>query len=125
MVKHSASLDSVFSALADPTRRRILEGLMDGCAHVGRVAKPFKVSAPAISRHLRVLEKAGLVRRTRRGRIHEMELAAEPLRRASDWLETYRRHWEGSLEALARYLESGESKKSSRPKTKSKSTKQK
>jgi DNA-binding transcriptional ArsR family regulator len=125
MVKRSISLDSIFAALADPTRRRILEGLMDGCAHVGQLSRPFTVSAPAISRHLRVLERAGLVRRTRRGRIHEMELAAEPLRRASDWLDTYRRHWEASLDALARYLESGEPKKPFRTKTKPKRTKPK
>ncbi len=122
MVKYSSSLDSVFAALADPTRRRILEGLMDGSAPVGRLAKPFKVSAPAVSRHLRVLERAGLVRRTRRGRLHEMELAAEPLRRAADWIETYRRHWEVSLDGLARYLESGESKTISESKSKSKRT---
>lgn len=125
MVKHSRSLDSVFAALADPTRRRILEGLIDGSAHVGRVARPFRVSAPAISRHLRVLERAGLVRRTRRGRIHEMELAAEPLRRAADWLDTYRRHWTASLDALAHFLESKTPKKSSRTKTKPKTTKPK
>ena len=125
MVKRSISLDSIFAALADPTRRRILESLMDGCAPVGHLAQPFKVSAPAVSRHLRVLERAGLVRRTRRGRIHEMELSAEPLRRAADWLDTYRRHWEASLEALARYLESGELKKTSPSKTKTKTIKRK
>ena len=120
MVKRSVSLNTVFAALADPTRRRILEGLMDGCAPVGRLAEPFKVSPPAVSRHLRVLERAGLVRRTRRGRIHEMELAAGPLRKAADWLDTYRRHWEASLDSLARYLESGTPKKSTRSKSKTK-----
>jgi DNA-binding transcriptional ArsR family regulator len=109
MVNRSDSLDIVFSALADPTRRRILEGLTDGQAHVGRVAKPFRVSAPAISRHLRVLERAGLIRRTKRGRLHEIELRAAPLQNARDWLETYRRHWESRLDALAKYLESPES----------------
>ena len=125
MVKRSSSLDSVFSALADPTRRRILEGLMDGHAHVGRLARPFRVSAPAISRHLRVLERAGLICRTKRGRLHHIELSAEPLRRAKDWIETYRQHWESSLDSLARYLESGESKESpkTKPKTKNKTTK--
>ena len=106
MVKRSVSLDTVFAALADPTRRRILHGLMGGQAHVGRLAQPFRISAPAISRHLRVLEHAGLVRRRKRGRNHEIELNAEPLRRAKDWIETYRRHWESSLDALAQYLES-------------------
>jgi DNA-binding transcriptional ArsR family regulator len=125
MVKRSISLDAVFSALADPTRRRILEGLMDGCAPVGRLAQPFKVSAPAVSRHLRVLERAGLVHRTLRGRIHEMELAAGPLREAADWLDTYRRHWEESLDSLARFLESDEPKKLTRKKTKPRHTKHK
>ena len=125
MVKRPATLDSVFAALADPTRRRILEGLMGGCAPVGRVAAPFKVSAPAVSRHLRVLERAGLVRRTRRGRVHEMELAAGPLRKAADWLDTYRRHWEASLDSLACYLEAGEAKKLSRIKPKPKPIKRK
>lgn len=105
MVKRSISLDTVFAALADPTRRRILRGLMRGCAPVGEIASPFRVSAPAVSRHLRVLERAGLIRRKRRGRIHEIELAAAPMRAALDWLEAYRRHWEDSLDALAVYLE--------------------
>ena len=118
MVKRSASLDAVFAALADPTRRRILQGLMGGHAHVGRVARPFRVSAPAISRHLRVLERAGLIHRTKRGRLHQIELNAKPLRRAKDWLETYRQHWESSLDALARYLEFGESSPSAKPKPK-------
>jgi DNA-binding transcriptional ArsR family regulator len=126
MVKHSTSLDTVFAALADPTRRRILQGLRRGSAPVGSVAQPFRVSAPAVSRHLRVLERTGLVRRTRRGRIHEIELNAAPLRRAADWLETYRRHWESSLDALARYLEPAESSSAGhKPKTKKQSHKHK
>jgi len=108
MVNRSISLDTVFAALADPTRRRILQGLMEGHSHVGRVAEPFRVSAPAISRHLRVLERAGLIRRTKRGRNHEIHLRAEPLRKAKDWLETYRRHWVSSLDAMAHFLESTE-----------------
>ena len=125
MVKRSVSLDSIFAALADPTRRRILQGLMGGHAHVGRVAKPFRMSAPAISRHLRVLECAGLIRRTKRGRLHHIELNAGPLRRAKDWLEIYRRHWESSLDALAHFLESGESSPSAKTKTKAKKRKTK
>ena len=109
MVKRSTSLDSVFAALADPTRRRILQGLMGGQVHVGRLAQPFRISPPAISRHLRVLERAGLIRRTRRGRTHEIELKAEPLQRAGEWIETYRHFWESNLDSLARFLESGES----------------
>lgn len=92
---------------------------MGGQAKVGRVARPFRVSAPAISRHLRVLERAGLVRRTRSGRQHHIELCAEPLRSAKDWLETYRQHWESSLDALAQYLESAEPSASTKPKPKS------
>lgn len=94
---------------------------MGGQTHVGRLARPFRISAPAISRHLRVLERAGLIRRKKQGRLHEIELSAEPLRRAKDWLETYRQHWESSLDALARYLESPEPPTSELPKAKAKS----
>lgn len=125
MVKRSISLDTVFAALADPTRRRILRGLMRGCAPVGEIASPFRVSAPAVSRHLRVLERAGLIRRNRRGRIHEIELAAAPMRAALDWLEAYRRHWEDSLDALARYLETPAKFSTSKPQTKPKTKKTK
>ena len=122
MVKRSISLDAVFSALADPTRRRILQGLMRGSRPVGNLARPFRMSAPAVSRHLRVLERTGLIRRTRRGRIHEIELNAAPLRRAVDWLEIYRQHWESSLDSLARFLESAPQSLplNSPPKTKNK-----
>jgi DNA-binding transcriptional ArsR family regulator len=120
MVNLSSTLDLVFSALADPTRRRILQGLMRGGAPVGDVAQPFKVSAPAISRHLRVLERTGLIRRTVRGRRHEIELNAEPLRRATDWLETYRKHWESSLDSLANFLESAEPSSPAKHKSKNK-----
>jgi DNA-binding transcriptional ArsR family regulator len=125
MVKRSASLDSVFSALADPTRRRILHGLMRGGAPVASVARPFRMSAPAVSRHLRVLERSGLIRRTRRGRVHEIELNAAPLRRAVDWLEIYRQHWESSLDSLARFLETAKPKLSQKPKSKNKTGKRK
>ena len=112
MVNNSTTLDTVFSALADPTRRRILQGLRSGSAPVAKLARPFRMSAPAVSRHLRVLEQAGLVRRTKRGRVHEIALAAEPLHMVANWLETYRQHWESSLDALARYLESPEAAES-------------
>ncbi len=125
MVKHSASLDFVFAALADPTRRRILQGLMGGHVQVGRLAQPFRISAPAISRHLRVLERAGLIHRTKRGRTHEIELSAEPLRRAGDWIGSYRKFWESSLDSLARFLESGAPSPAPKhpPKTKQRTTK--
>ncbi len=121
MVKRLATLDTVFAALADPTRRRILHGLMGGHAQVGRLARPFRISAPAISRHLRVLERAGLIHRTKRGRTHEIELSAEPLRRAGDWIAGYRKFWESNLDALARYLEAPEPPPSTKPTPKTKS----
>jgi DNA-binding transcriptional ArsR family regulator len=120
MVKHSTTLDTVFAALADPTRRRILQGLRGGSAPVAKLAQPFRMSAPAVSRHLRVLENAGLVRRTKLGRIHNIALVAEPLHTIADWLETYRKHWESSLDALARYLESPESLETFTPDPKTK-----
>jgi len=118
MVNQSA-LDSVFSALADPVRRRIIQQLSAGRAPVGRLAAPFSISAPAVSRHLRVLERAGLIRRNKVGRIHEIELKPETLRPAAHWLDLYRRYWEANLDSLARYLESTDDAKahsSSKPK---------
>jgi DNA-binding transcriptional ArsR family regulator len=120
MVNNATRLDAVFAALADPTRRRILQGLRSGSAPVAKLALPFPISAPAVSRHLRVLEGAGLVSRTKRGRIHEIALTAEPLHAASNWLDTYRRHWESSLDALADYLESPESAEPFTPESKPK-----
>ena len=106
MVKYSSrALDRTFAALADPTRRRILAHLARGDQCVTRLARPHAMSLPAISKHLRVLEKAGLLRRRRYGRVHEMQLAAEPLKQAAQWVEEYRKFWEGSLDRLAQYLE--------------------
>lgn len=98
-------LDRTFGALADPIRRAILARLAQGKATVGELAGPFDVSRPAISKHLRVLERAGLVRRERDGRLSRCELDAEPMREAADWVERYRTFWEGQLESLSRYLE--------------------
>ena len=104
-----ASLDLTFAALADPTRRAILERLAGAeSATVGELAEPFEVSRPAISKHLRVLERAGLVARTAEGRVSRCELNAAPMRDAAEWVERYRKIWESQLDALARYLE-GES----------------
>jgi len=112
MVKRESSrLDLVFAALADPTRRRILEQLAEGQTRVTRLAEPFSMSLPAVSKHLRVLEGAGLVKRHRRGREHVLELEAGPMTGALQWLERYRRFWEGSLEALADYLETQQTTK--------------
>src|SRR5947208_13223005 len=101
----ASSLNRTFAALADPTRRRILAHLAQGDMCVTRLAKPHSMSLPAVSKHLRVLEKAGLLRRRRYGRVHEMRLDAKPLKQASEWVEEYRKFWEGSLDRLAAYLE--------------------
>ncbi len=111
MVTNKNRLDLVFSALSDQTRRAILARLVDGEATVGELAEPFDISRPAISKHLRVLESAGLVQRTRDGRISRCELDAEPMKDAAEWVEGYRKHWEGQLESLARYLENEQGRK--------------
>ena len=106
MVKYStASLNRTFAALADPTRRQILAHLARGEQRVTQLARPHAMSLPAVSKHLRVLEKAGLLRRRRYGRVHEMQLEAKPLKQAAQWVEKYRKFWEGSLDRLAAYLE--------------------
>ena len=106
MVKYtSANLNRTFAALADPTRRRILAHLARGDKCVTHLARPHAMSLPAVSKHLRVLEKAGLLRRRRYGRIHEIQLEAKPLKQAAEWVEEYRKFWEGSLDRLAEYLE--------------------
>jgi len=106
MVKYpSRTLNRTFAALADPTRRRILAHLARGDQSVTRLARPHAMSLPAISKHLRVLERAGLLRRRRFGRVHEMRLDAKPLQQAAQWVEEYRKFWQGSLDRLAEYLE--------------------
>jgi DNA-binding transcriptional ArsR family regulator len=106
MVKYSpSSLNRTFAALSDPTRRQILAHLARGDRRVTDLARPHKMSLPAVSKHLRVLEDAGLLRRRRYGRVHEMQLNAEPLKKAAQWVEEYRKFWEGSLDRLASYLE--------------------
>jgi DNA-binding transcriptional ArsR family regulator len=102
----NAQLDAVFGALADPTRRAILARLADGDASVGQLAAPFSVSQPAISRHLKVLEGAGLISRTRRSTIRLSHLEAAPLRDATEWLARYRQYWEESHDRLDQLLES-------------------
>ena len=95
----------VFSVISDPTRREILELLATMEMNVTGLGRHFDVSRPAISKHLRVLERAGLVRRTRDGRVSYCGLNAKPMRDAAEWVERYRKFWEGQLESLARYLE--------------------
>jgi DNA-binding transcriptional ArsR family regulator len=102
-----ARLDAVFSALADPTRRRILLRLSQGDASVGELAEPFRMSLPGVSTHLRVLERAGLLRRERDGRVHPCRLDAAPLEAADEFITRYRTFWDQTLEGLARYLERG------------------
>jgi DNA-binding transcriptional ArsR family regulator len=118
MVKYSSrTLNRTFAALADPTRRRILAHLARGDQRVTHLAKPHAMSLPAVSKHLRVLEEAGLLRRRRYGRVHEMRLDAKPLRQAAQWVEEYRKFWQGSLDRLAQYLEK-ENRPSEKRKTK-------
>lgn len=103
MVK-GASLDATFGALSDPTRRAIVEKLTKGDASVGELAEPFDVSLPAISKHLTVLERAGLVERTKEGRTRRCRLVDEPMRDALEWIASYGQFWEGQLDSLERLL---------------------
>jgi DNA-binding transcriptional ArsR family regulator len=107
MVNYSgAILDSTFAALSDATRRGILARLArEGETSVSDLAAPYKMSLPAVSKHLRVLEHAGLVARQKDGRVHRCRLRAEPMKDAAAWIEHYRRFWETQLDSLARYLE--------------------
>jgi DNA-binding transcriptional ArsR family regulator len=100
-----ASLDQTFAALADPTRRAILARLATGEATVAELAAPFSISLPAISRHLKVLERAGLISRGREAQWRPRTLRADPMKEAADWLEDYRRFWEQSLDRLEQYLD--------------------
>jgi DNA-binding transcriptional ArsR family regulator len=95
-------LDDIFSALADPTRRAILARLMAGEATVTELAEPFAISLPAVSKHLKVLERAGLIARGREAQWRPCRLEADPLREVADWLEGYRRFWEQSQERYQR-----------------------
>jgi DNA-binding transcriptional ArsR family regulator len=105
MVKYTPrTLDKTFSALSDPTRRALLARLAEGDASVSELAAPFAMSLPAISKHLRVLEQAGLIERTKDGRVHRLRLVAQPLHDAAAWIAHYRHFWEQQLESLADYL---------------------
>jgi DNA-binding transcriptional ArsR family regulator len=100
MAPTTAQLDATFAALADPTRRAILSRLRRGEASVNELAAPFSMSQPAISKHLKVLEKAGLVARGRDAQRRPCRILAKPLADADAWLQTYREFWEGSFERL-------------------------
>ncbi|HEX2422463.1 MAG TPA: metalloregulator ArsR/SmtB family transcription factor [Actinomycetota bacterium] len=100
----TGTLDRTFAALADPTRRAILARLASGQASVTELAAPFAMSLPAVSKHLKVLERAGLVARGRRAQWRPAQLQAEPLHEVADWLADYRRFWEERLDRFDEYL---------------------
>jgi len=107
----SAHLDKTMTALADPTRRAILQRLSRGEARVTEIARPFNMSLNAVSKHILILERADLVRRRVEGRDHYMSANAGPLSDAVDWIETYRRSWEQRFDRLDKYLKELQSKK--------------
>ena len=113
-----AQLDATFAALADPTRRAILARLAGGAASVNELAEPFAMSQPAISKHLKVLERAGLVSRGKDAQRRPRKLEAKPLAQATEWLEEYRRHWDASFARLDGLLE--EMKRTASPTTRKK-----
>jgi len=100
----TTQLDATFAALADPTRREILARLTKGQASVTELATPFKLSMPAITKHLKVLERAGLISRGRQAQWRPCRLEAKPLREAADWIEHYRRFFDESFDRLDDYL---------------------
>lgn len=104
-------LSATFSALADPTRRAILARLAEGDCSVTELAEPFSMSLPAVSKHLKVLERASLIEKSRTAQWRPCRLAPEPLKEVSGWLEQYRRHWEESLDRLDAYLAELQNKK--------------
>jgi DNA-binding transcriptional ArsR family regulator len=101
----SALLDNTFAALSDPTRRGILARLSQGETSISDLAAPYDMSLPAVSKHLRVLERAQLVERRKDGRVHRCRLAAEPMKGAAEWIEKYRQFWERQFDSLTQYLE--------------------
>lgn len=105
MVNNSAQLDAVFSALSDPTRRRIVERLVRRKLTVGEIAAGFSISQPAISKHLKVLEESGLVVREVVGRVHHCSVAPKALRAATTWIDRQQRYWNAALDNLAELLE--------------------
>jgi DNA-binding transcriptional ArsR family regulator len=111
-------LDRTFAALADPTRRAILSRLALGEANVSEIAEPFSMSLPAVSKHLRVLEDAGLMARRKEGRTHHCSLRTDPLGEAVEWIEEARRFWGRNLDALAEFLEQPDQKMDPKPEPK-------
>lgn len=112
ILEKAQHLDTTFGALSDPTRRAIVARLVQRTLTVTEIAKPFTISLPAVSKHLHVLERAGLIRRQKKGRTHRCILQPEPIRQAAHWIGRYRRFWESRLDALAEYLELSEKEES-------------
>jgi DNA-binding transcriptional ArsR family regulator len=108
MVNYSLALDNTFSALASPVRRGMLAQLADGWASVTELSAPYDVSAPAISKHLRILEGAGLIERQKLGRVHYCRLRPQQVQDAAEWLGFYRDFWESQFKSLAEYLDEEE-----------------
>jgi len=104
MVSMADSLSVTFAALADPTRRAILARLSSGEASVGELAAPFDISLPAVTKHLKVLQRAGLISRGREAQWRPCRLEARPMLEAVEWMESYRRHWEQRFDRLDEYL---------------------
>lgn len=121
----SEQLDETFFALSDPTRREILSRMAGGEMTVAELADPFEMSAPAISKHLRVLEKAGLLEQHKDGRIRRCRLVAAPLKNAAQWVEQYRQFWEDRLDSLDQYLAEIQSTEKPSKKTTTKKPKKK
>lgn len=117
-MKLSKRLDATFAALADPTRRAILARLASGEASVTELAKPFAMSQPAISKHLKVLERAGLISRGRDAQRRPRRIEGKPLAEASGWLEEYRRIWEGNFQRLDALLDEMKTQEKKRARTK-------
>jgi DNA-binding transcriptional ArsR family regulator len=115
MVYHAQQLDSTFGALADPTRREILARLTTGEQSISELASRFEMSLPAVSKHVYVLEKAGLASVERHGRARHVRLQPRPMRGALEWIDRYRRFWESELELLALYVEDHPHRTSSWP----------
>ena len=102
---YSSRLDYTFAALADPTRRAIINQLAQGVTTPSELSRPLTISKPALTKHLRALERAGLLKRDIQGREHKLELIVEPLQDAQQWIERYREFWDGQLDALQSYFE--------------------
>ena len=110
----SGRLDRVFSALSDPTRRAIVVRLARGSATVGELAAPFRMTLPAVTKHIKVLERAGLLSREIEGRVHRCSLSGEPMAEASAWIERHRAFWAAQLDSLSDYFKRRAPKRTTR-----------